>query len=113
MDIGSDANINIFCQSILNNLPSIAEVGATVPISLPALSTWLDSIQSMGWTTYAGSLTVPPCTEQVMWYQVFYPIQITVDQFDIFKNYLNGGIYNYRPIQRKIEYTDAYHHAGI
>jgi len=49
-----------------------------------------------GYYTYAGSLTTPPCTEQVQWYVLKTPVQMSADQIARF-----GRIYpmNARPIQ--------------
>ena len=49
-----------------------------------------------GYYTYAGSLTTPPCSEQVTWYVLKTPVQISADQLARF-----GRIYpnNARPIQ--------------
>jgi carbonic anhydrase len=49
-----------------------------------------------GYYTYAGSLTTPPCSEQVTWYVLKTPVQVSADQIARF-----GRIYpnNARPIQ--------------
>jgi carbonic anhydrase len=49
-----------------------------------------------GYYTYAGSLTTPPCSEQVTWYVLKTPVQMSADQIARF-----GRIYptNARPIQ--------------
>ena len=49
-----------------------------------------------GYYTYAGSLTTPPCSEQVTWYVLKSPVQVSADQVARF-----GRIYpnNARPIQ--------------
>jgi len=49
-----------------------------------------------GYYTYAGSLTTPPCSEQVTWYVLKTPVQASADQIARF-----GRIYpmNARPIQ--------------
>jgi carbonic anhydrase len=49
-----------------------------------------------GYYTFAGSLTTPPCSEQVTWYVLKSPVQISADQIARF-----GRIYpmNARPIQ--------------
>ncbi|HEX8012440.1 MAG TPA: carbonic anhydrase family protein [Casimicrobiaceae bacterium] len=49
-----------------------------------------------GYYTYAGSLTTPPCTEDVTWYVLKSPIQVSAEQIARF-----GRLYpmNARPIQ--------------
>jgi carbonic anhydrase len=49
-----------------------------------------------GYYTYSGSLTTPPCSEQVTWYVLKTPVQMSADQLARF-----GRVYanNARPIQ--------------
>jgi carbonic anhydrase len=46
--------------------------------------------------TYMGSLTTPPCTEDVLWIVMKQPVQATIEQLNLFSR-----IYpmNARPIQ--------------
>ena len=45
---------------------------------------------------YEGSLTVPPCTENVPWFVMIQPVRFAAGQIDRFMNVVK---YNARPIQ--------------
>jgi carbonic anhydrase len=45
---------------------------------------------------YSGSLTTPPCSEDVRWFVYAEPIELSRDQIKAFRNIFHG---NYRPIQ--------------
>ena len=80
-------------QAVLNNLP--LEKGEEIPASgnvdlmqvLPA---------SRRYFTYMGSLTTPPCTEDVLWIVMKQPVQATADQLNLFSRMYPM---NARPIQ--------------
>jgi carbonic anhydrase len=80
-------------QTVLNNLP--LEKGDAF-----AAATTLDANQILPenrrYFTYMGSLTTPPCTEDVLWLVMKEPVQASVDQLNLFQR-----IYpmNVRPIQ--------------
>ena len=46
--------------------------------------------------TYAGSLTTPPCSEQVSWNLLLEPIEISLEQIETFESFYP---YNARPVQ--------------
>jgi carbonic anhydrase len=52
--------------------------------------------QNKGYYTYSGSLTTPPCTEDVTWFVLMNPVQVSADQIARF-----GRLYpmNARPVQ--------------
>ena len=80
-------------QTVLNNLP--LEKGEEVPAA-----TNLDLTQILPenkkYFTYMGSLTTPPCSEDVLWIVMQQPVQASADQLNLFSR-----IYpmNARPIQ--------------
>jgi len=80
-------------QTVLNNLP--LEKGDEF-----AAATTLDVNQILPenrrYITYMGSLTTPPCTEDVLWLVMKEPVQASADQLNLFRR-----IYpmNARPIQ--------------
>jgi carbonic anhydrase len=81
-------------QTILNNLP--LEKNSEVAVN----SSSLDMNQMLPgdrrYFTYMGSLTTPPCTEDVLWIVMKQPVQATAEQLNLFSR-----IYpmNARPIQ--------------
>ena len=80
-------------QAVLNNLP--LEKGEEV-----AAATNLDLVQMLPenrrYFTYMGSLTTPPCTEDVLWIVMKQPVQATTDQLSLFARMYPM---NARPIQ--------------
>ncbi len=85
---------NKVIKSIWDNLPK--EKGKEVLVDAVKVNA-VDLLPSdKGYYTYAGSLTTPPCTEQVTWYVLKTPVQLSSEEIARF-----GKIYpmNARPIQ--------------
>lgn len=80
-------------QSIWNNMPLEVnqEVSPIVPIDLSRLLP-----ESRAYWTYMGSLTTPPCTEDVMWIVFKQPVPVSEEQVAIFSRLYRN---NARPIQ--------------
>ena len=80
-------------QSIWNNLPLEVnqEITPTVAIDLNRLLP-----ENRTYWTYMGSLTTPPCTEDVMWIVFKQPVPVSEEQVAIFSRLYRN---NTRPIQ--------------
>jgi carbonic anhydrase len=52
--------------------------------------------ENRGYYTYMGSLTTPPCTEDVLWMVFKQPLQVSAEQVNIFSRLYRN---NARPIQ--------------
>ncbi|CAN5358382.1 hypothetical protein BH09PSE5_BH09PSE5_50590 [soil metagenome] len=80
-------------QAVWNNLP--LERGEAVPARVE-----LDPMQLLpvdrNYFTYMGSLTMPPCTEGVLWMVLRQPVQVSEEQIDIFSRLYPM---NARPLQ--------------
>jgi carbonic anhydrase len=84
--------------------PLIAQLRSTVPkekehpVTLPGvLINARDILPShLGYYTFPGSLTTPPCTEGVTWYVVKNPVEISAEQLDWFAKLYPSDA---RPIQ--------------
>ncbi len=85
---------NPFIQTVWNNLPLEKKTSVTPPNTLLDLSTLLPSTRS--YYTYMGSLTTPPCTEEVLWLVMKQPVQVSQEQINIFSRLYRN---NARPIQ--------------
>jgi carbonic anhydrase len=81
-------------QTVWNNLPleQHQEVPARVPLSLQALLP-----NDARYFTYMGSLTTPPCSEDVRWIVMRQPVTMSPEQIELF-----ARIYpmNARPLQQ-------------
>ncbi len=84
---------NPLIQTLWNNLP--LEVGQdvepSVAINLAALLP-----ENRNYFAYMGSLTTPPCTEEVLWLVLKQPLQISPEQIAIFARLYR---HNARPVQ--------------
>jgi carbonic anhydrase len=49
-----------------------------------------------GYYTYMGSLTTPPCSENVQWFVMKQPVQVSAEQIAIFSRLYRN---NARPVQ--------------
>jgi carbonic anhydrase len=80
-------------QAVLNNLPLERgdEITANANLDLAQLLPG-----DRRYFTYMGSLTTPPCTEDVLWIVMKQPVQATVEQLDLFSRMYPM---NARPIQ--------------
>lgn len=87
-------NENPFIQTLWNNLP----LEKNVDVSPPDLAIDPATLLPVGrsYYTYMGSLTTPPCSENVLWLVMKQPVQISGDQINIFSRLYKN---NARPIQ--------------
>ena len=84
---------NPVIQSVLNNLP-LERGGAYTPAEAIDLAALLPS--DPGHYLFMGSLSQPPCTEDVLWVVMRQPLQISAAQLDIFARLYPD---NARPVQ--------------
>jgi carbonic anhydrase len=80
-------------QAVLNNLPleKEQEIAAATTLDLMQLLP-----ESKKYFTYMGSLTTPPCSEDVLWIVMKQPVQASADQLNLFARMYPM---NARPIQ--------------
>jgi len=83
---------NTYLDSFWSKLPRTK--GAKVVLNLPSLSGILPA--NLGYFTYAGSLTTPPCSEGVQFYILKDPVSISVEQLSTFQKLYPM---NARPLQ--------------
>ena len=81
-------------QTLWNNLPleKKAEYQPKVPINISEMLP-----EKRGYFSYMGSLTTPPCSENVLWLVMKTPMTLSEEQIDIFARFYK---HNARPIQR-------------
>jgi carbonic anhydrase len=87
-------NENPFIQTLWNNMPLEKNTAVAPPSTMIDLNALLPA--SPSYYTYMGSLTTPPCTEGVLWLVMKQPVQVSVDQINIFSRLYRN---NARPIQ--------------
>uniref|UniRef100_A0A1B6C8Q8 Alpha-carbonic anhydrase domain-containing protein n=1 Tax=Clastoptera arizonana TaxID=38151 RepID=A0A1B6C8Q8_9HEMI len=106
------AIISIFCQAtinenpylnyVLNHLHKIKKAASSTRIQ-PFPLTFLKSINFERYYSYNGSLTFPPCTEDVTWIIFPDPISISAEQIARFRKLYNCDgdhiLTNTRPVQ--------------
>jgi carbonic anhydrase len=99
---------NAALQSCLEEAPYTSDISVSITVDP---NTLLPPSSKMAYFNYSGSLTTPPCNEDVEWYVFENSIQCSSRQVINFQNYLkNGNILsmNARPIQplnkREIRY---------
>ena len=81
-------------QTVWNYLP--LEKG--LDVSPPNVALDLNRLlpESRAYYTYMGSLTTPPCSENVLWMVFKQPVQISADQIAVFSRLYRN---NARPVQ--------------
>lgn len=79
---------------LVDNLPS--DEGEPAPVSGATLDPSALLPASLGYRTYAGSLTTPPCTEGVTWYVLDTPVQLSEEQLEQLREVMGA---NARPVQ--------------
>jgi carbonic anhydrase len=85
---------NALIKTLWSNLPQVKDkenVVATVQINAVGLLP-----QNKDYYTFKGSLTIPPCTEDVAWYVLKTPVQISAEEIGRFAKYYPM---NARPVQ--------------
>ena len=80
-------------QTLLNNLP-LEKGGTYMPDATIDLAAFPP--KTPGHFLYMGSLTMPPCTEDVLWAVMKEPVTISEEQLDIFSRLHEA---NARPVQ--------------
>lgn len=83
---------NAYLDSFWSKLPRTK--GAKVKLNLTSLSGILPA--NLGYFTYAGSLTTPPCSEEVQFYILKDPVSISAKQLSNFQKLYPM---NARPLQ--------------
>lgn len=85
---------NPFVQTVWNNLP----LEKNTDVAPPSLTLDLTQLLpvSHDYYTYMGSLTTPPCTEDVLWLVLKQPQQVSAEQLAIFARLYRN---NARPVQ--------------
>ena len=90
---GQDDKPHPLIQTVWANLPleKADPVAAQVPLDVSGLLP-----AERGYYTYMGSLTTPPCSEDVLWIVMKQPVQVSMEQLDLFARMYPM---NARPIQ--------------
>ena len=81
--ISDEADDNSFIASLLSSVSS--------PQSINLADAFTGMLELYHYFTYSGSLTVPPCTERVMWYIWAYPQPISREQAAYFSKLWQGN----------------------
>ena len=82
-------------QALWNNMP--LERGQSImPATVIDLNTLLPPLDRRAYYTYMGSLTTPPCSEDVLWMVFKQPVQVSQQQVSIFSRLYSN---NARPVQ--------------
>ena len=85
---------NPFFQSLADNLPSQADEENAVAGTIVNVQDMFPADRSI--YTYSGSLTTPPCSENVSWNVLSTPVEVSSRQIAAFASILK---YNARPVQ--------------
>ncbi|XP_078393784.1 carbonic anhydrase-like [Cetorhinus maximus] len=102
------SSLNAALDPIIKMLPHVGYMGKTRTLSLN-----LDKIipwKLAPFYRYEGSLTTPPCTENVIWTVIERPMSMSISQYKTLVNTLNWDRNSYRPVQhlngRKVTYCE-------
>lgn len=90
-------------EALTLQLEHIKTRNTTVPFPNPPALTYFMSSMFQTYYTYIGSLTTPPCSEDVIWIDYSIPIMVTETQLERFRHLVDlDGVplsQNYRPLQ--------------
>ena len=62
--------------------------------------------ENRGYTTYSGSLTTPPCSEDVKWMILRRPIELSKAQIDAFRKTIDGNNRPVQPLNGRVVYSN-------
>ena len=82
-------------QILWNNMPLERGQGI-MPAAVIDLNNLLPPLERRAYYTYMGSLTTPPCSEDVLWMVFKQPVQVSQQQVSIFSRLYSN---NARPVQ--------------
>ena len=85
---------NSFIQTVWNHIPLEKNQDVAPPSTLIDPGAFLPA--DRGYFSYMGSLTTPPCTEEVLWLVMRQPVQVSAEQIATFARLYRN---NARPIQ--------------
>ncbi|PAS97580.1 MAG: carbonic anhydrase [Candidatus Dactylopiibacterium carminicum] len=90
---------NALIQTLWNNLPleKQDDYAATTAIQIADLLP-----TSPGYYAYMGSLTTPPCTEDVLWLVMKQPVGISAEQLGVFSRFYNNNARPAQPINSRV-----------
>lgn len=89
-------------ETYIQTLPHVKEPQTTATLKDPPLLKELIPEDRSVYYTYGGSLTTPPCSEVVTWFEFRNTIPLAHEQIEVFRqlNSANGKmIHNFRPVQ--------------
>lgn len=76
---------SIVFTNVLSSIFCIRNPGTTTVLPPISFSPLTNTIRTMAFYTYSGSLTTPPCTENVTWLIATEPLSIPVDAYNALK----------------------------
>ena len=85
---------NSFIQTVWNHIPLEKNQDVAPPSTLIDPGAFLPA--DRGYYSYMGSLTTPPCTEEVLWLVMRQPVQVSAEQIATFARLYRN---NARPVQ--------------
>jgi len=86
---------NAFLKPVFDNFPAAGTTDTAVPDATVNLTDFLPA--SRGYYTFDGSLTTPPCSENVRWFVLKHAVEASARQINQFKARYGG---NARPTQK-------------
>ncbi|EUJ29534.1 carbonic anhydrase [Listeria cornellensis] len=99
----TEGKANPAFQSILNNVKKGEKTAVSEPIDVAAL---LPTNKS--YYHYLGSLTTPPLSENVEWYVMSTPVEVSKEQIEEFNKYYDGNNRKVQPLHDRpvLKHTD-------
>ena len=94
-DLSADASTPLL-QSVVENIDRIATPGSITETGALDFAPLISHLASSPLLSYSGSLTTPPCSEDVLWLVMKTPIQVSKEQLASFATVYKN---NARPIQ--------------
>ncbi len=89
---------NVFLSQFMDHLPNHSTTEHSSPDEYNPADVFPDN---RSYFTYPGSLTTPPCTQNVIWFVLENPVEASAEQINVFETTMHENFRPLRPLQER------------